>query len=914
MNNLKNLANKYFFADELPFESRVLNFVCFFGALAAIAAIIARLIAKLPFLTIAPIILFFATVLTMLYISIKKNQPAAILMTIIVNGLSVVFWPVLFFTIGGPGSGMAVYFAFAIILDYTLLKGKTRIVALCLTFAVTVICYVSTLFWGWRVFPGNGLNTYESFIDIMQSIFIVGNLMGLFVIFHVKLFQNEKNKAEAAVGVLEAAQRTVTAIFESNPHMNVMFDSDFRVIDCNPSAYRYVGFNSKEELLGGFTEWLTNSIPLYQSNGRPSRTISEVLMTAVNEGYIKIETELVIQGKTRIIDMEIKRIPYGDSFALLGYMIDLTDAREWERKIARRDALLEEAMEEAKAANLAKSAFLATMSHEIRTPMNSIMGFTELAQGESISPSAKEYLSKISDSTKGLLGIINDVLDISKIESGKMELEKVPFDLHNIFTRCQSIIYPTVAEKGLDLRVYAEPLGGKQLLGDPVRLYQAIMNLLSNAVKFTSAGTVRLTSVIKKADDDSVTIYFEVKDSGIGMTAAQIEKIFDPFTQADSSTTRNYGGTGLGLTITKNIVELMGGSLKVDSELGTGSTFSFELVFEAIETDGDMPEYVEIDVTGKPLFDGTVLICEDNSMNQQVICEHLAKVGLRTVVAENGKIGVEKVQERIRTGEKPFDLIFMDIFMPVMDGVEAADMITALGTGAPIVAMTANVMTNELENYKKCGIYDCVGKPFTTQELWRSLLRHITPVSISYEDDLLQEQANDELQKKLCARFAKDNQYKYADIAEAIAAEDWSAAHRLAHTLKGNAGQIGKTGLQNAAAKIESLLKEGLYPGEEQMNSLKAELNEVLDELKPLLDEAASQADAGNPDTENARALFERLAPMLENINPECVNMLDEIRAIPGTQELARQIEDYDFESAAMTLAQIMQSAVRRPH
>ena len=390
---------------------------------------------------------------------------------------------------------------------------------------------------------------------------------------------------------------------------------------------------------------------------------------------------------------------------------------------------LKTALDSAEAANLAKSIFLANMSHEIRTPMNSIMGYAELAMDKDVTPQIKEYLGKITDNTRWLLHIINDILDISKIESGKMELENVPFDLYDIFSRCQSVILPSVKEKGLSLSVYAEPSVGKKLLGDPVRLYQALMNLLSNAVKFTNSGAVTLKSAIKSQSDNIAAVYFEVKDSGIGLNPENVEKIFDPFIQADSSTTRNYGGTGLGLSITKNIVEQMGGTLMVESSAGFGSKFSFELKFNTV--DCGMPSQTEPFLIEKPYFNGLVLLCEDNPMNQDVMMEHLARVGLEAVIADNGKIGVEIVEERMRQGQKPFDLIFMDIFMPVMDGFEAASKIKALGTRAPIVALTANLMAGEIENYIKSGMSDYLGKPFTSQELWRFLLKFLVPVSPS---------------------------------------------------------------------------------------------------------------------------------------------------------------------------------------
>ena len=484
-------------------------------------------------------------------------------------------------------------------------------------------------------------------------------------------------------------------------------------------------------------------------------------------------------------------------------------------------------------------------------------------------------------------------------------MEPIPFDLHSVFTRCQSAILPSVNEKELDLHVYAEPPIGKRLLGDPVRLYQALMNLLSNAVKFTLAGTVKISSSIIKSDNNTVTVYFEVKDCGIGMSPEQIEKIFEPFAQADSSTTRNFGGTGLGLTITKNIVELMGGELTLESELGAGSKFSFELTFETIDATDDVLDYTEIDSLERPHFNGLILICEDNSLNQQVISEHLARVGIRSVIAENGKIGVEMIQRRIRMGLKPYDLIFMDMFMPVMDGLEATTKINELGTGTPIVAMTANVMTNELEKYKKNGMSDYVSKPSTSQELWRCLLKYLTPVYVDLIDEADHMQDNDELQKKLRVKFYKDNQSKYVEITEAIAARDFTLAHRLAHTLKTNAGMIGKAGLQNAAAEVEDLLSAGSIPPAELASVLEAEINLALEKLKPMFEEYERRPESKAPGAEQVWALFEKLEQMLANINPECVNMLDEIRVIPGTEALVRQIEDYDFESAAQTLTEI---------
>ena len=556
-------------------------------------------------------------------------------------------------------------------------------------------------------------------------------------------------------------------------------------------------------------------------------------------------------------------------------------------------------------ANWTKSRFLANMSHEIRTPMNSIMGFAELALDDADTPQVREYLKKITDSTKWLLEIINDILDLSKIESGRMEIENVPFDLKSVIQRCQSVIQPSAIEKGLDLIIRAAPLNGKELLGDPLRLYQALINLLSNAIKFTVEGSVELSLSVQGACDETVTIIFEVQDTGIGMTDEQLDNIFEPFMQADSSTTRLYGGTGLGLPITKSIVEMMGGELTVASEPGYGSVFSFELTFDLIDASDKKYADAEIDILEKPLFSGLILVCEDNHLNQQLICEHLDRVGLQAVVAENGRIGYELVQERMQSGKKPFNLIFMDIHMPVMDGIEAAQKITELGVETPIVAMTANIMTGDLDNYHKNGMSDFVGKPFTAQGLWQCLLKYLTPVSIAAMDETDHAQDTSLLLNKMMLGFVRSNQTSLAEIGAAIDAGDIKLAHRLVHSLKGNAGIIGKAALQNAAAKAEAALKTGNIPDAQQMSALKYEFNAVIKELLPLLDGAASNNSSENLDIGGTVALFDKLEPMLENINPECVNLLYEIYAVPGAEDLGRQIEDYDFDSALQTLRKL---------
>jgi len=686
---------------------------------------------------------------------------------------------------------------------------------------------------------------------------------------------------------------TLSTLFDSIPDFIFVKDLELRYIQCNKSMLEHFN-HSKEEIIGkkdtdkggfGFSE---EEAKLFNDSDRK----------VIRERNTIVDEEILPRADGALILFETIKAPLivgGEPIGVLGIARDITKRKEME--------------EAALAASRSKSAFLANMSHEIRTPMNSIIGFSELALDDDISLKTKDYLTKILQNSEWLLQIINDILDISKIEAGKMELDNVPIDLHELFVRCRTMIKPKADEKNLFLHFYAEPFIGKMPLGDSKKLLQVLVNLLSNAVKFTKTGTVNLKALINDINEKTVTLYFEVKDSGIGMTAEQAAKIFDSFTQAESGTTRKYGGTGLGLAITKNIVELMGGSLVVDSVQGVGSKFSFVLTFDLIdaETESLLETKIILNEIEKPMFEGEILLCEDNSMNQQVICEHLSRVGLKTVVAENGKVGVEMVQSRMLKGEKQFDLIFMDIHMPVMDGPEAAETILALNTGVPIVAMTANIMSDDKKFYHIHGMNDCVGKPFTSQELWQCLMKYFVPVTWDKEDAAFREQADNDMQQKLINNFVRSNSSKFIEILTALNDDDIKLAHRLAHTLKNNAGQLKKTALQKISEEIEKCLKGGgnnVSPN--QMVILESELNAALTELAPLV----SQSSQLTPDKETlpieeACELINKLEPLLENSNIECLAFINDLRMIPGSEGLIRYMENIDFVPAYKLLAEL---------
>jgi len=651
--------------------------------------------------------------------------------------------------------------------------------------------------------------------------------------------------------------------------------------------------------LNNETIWGNN----YLAHISPLYTVGDEIIGMVFIGYNTMDDD------NKIFMLFIIGILTTTIILILCIILAVILANNVDRQLNKSQESLRQARDAAESANKSKSVFLANMSHEIRTPMNSIIGFSELAQDDEISDKTKQYLVSIADNGKWLLNIINDILDSAKIESEKMALEHIPFDLEDVVSQCQSAMKPKFSEKGVLLFCYTEPLQGKKLLGDPVRLRQVFMNLLSNAVKFTVAGTVKFLTSVTESDEEKATICFEVIDNGIGMEPEQIARIFEPFMQADESVTRKYGGTGLGLAITKNIIELMGGTLSVESSPGTGSKFSFDITFDMIDAADAPSEKIILNDLKKPTFSGEILICEDNGLNQQVIREHLARVGLKAIVAHDGKEGVDIIKLRMQNNEKPFDLIFMDIHMPVMDGLEAATIITEMGVDSPIVALTANVMSNDLDIYKRSGIPDYLGKPFTSQELWKCLIKYLPVVSVTDVDANKQTEEDDASLKQLKVYFAKNNEFTYSNIIKAIENDDIKLAHRLAHTLKSNAGQIIENKLQEAAAGVEDMLRQGKESiSEVKLLNLKTELDSVMERLAELLSqsEKASEKDASEMyDKDKSLEVLNKLEPLLNGRKTDSMYILDEIRKIPGSEALATHVENFDFAHAIKELKKL---------
>ena len=419
-------------------------------------------------------------------------------------------------------------------------------------------------------------------------------------------------------------------------------------------------------------------------------------------------------GAVRWIRSAASTVSEPDGSVLLnGYWIDVTDQKELE-------LALESSRIEADAANDAKSRFLANMSHEIRTPMNAIIGLTHLAVQQSHEPKVRDQLMRVEDSAKDLLGLLNDILDFSKIEAGRMTVERIPFDLWNVLDRVQSLMTNRAAEKGLVFNVWRVPELPRDLMGDPLRLHQVLLNLVSNAVKFTESGSVSLNVTIVRADDLSADLSFEVQDTGIGIDPIQMTRLFSAFSQADNTTTRRFGGTGLGLTICKELVTLMGGQISADSVPGTGSTFRVSLTLE--RADPVWRDDVPVNAGAQridPLIGARVLLVDDNFINLEVAGELLRQSRVEVVTASNGREALD------RLAASEYDAVLMDLQMPVMDGLDATARIRANPEfeNLPIIAMTANAMTGDRERCLDAGMNDHVPKPIDPDELRRVLAR-----------------------------------------------------------------------------------------------------------------------------------------------------------------------------------------------
>ncbi|MDB5972952.1 MAG: two component signal transduction system hybrid histidine kinase/response regulator with [Hydrocarboniphaga sp.] len=473
------------------------------------------------------------------------------------------------------------------------------------------------------------------------------------------------------------AEQRLRAIFDHTRIGLVMIDQDLQFSDANPSLRELLMIEDEQEFARDFPAFS----PPSQPDGRPSmEKAREMIQMAFEQGYNRFDwLHQTRDGELRPCEIALTRVQLSGAPVIFATMTDLR-----ERK--RVEAALEAASLEAQAASKAKSDFLANMSHEIRTPMNAIVGLTHLGLGSSDPSRLLDYLGKIDTAAKSLLQIINDILDFSKIEAGKLVLESTRFDLYSVLDSLSGMVNLPAGEKSLELLFAVEPGVSSQLVGDPLRLGQILLNLVSNAIKFTERGqiVVRVSSV--KQGRDFARLRFEVADTGIGLSREQIERLFAPFSQADSSTTRRYGGTGLGLAICRRLVDMMDGEIGVDSVPGAGSSFHFTARF------GLAPASAARLKTPRSLRGMRVLVVDDNATAVSILSAYLESFGFDVASVSGGAEAIERVRD---DAGKPFRLVLMDWQMPGMNGIEAALRIRGLTRPEPLVVIMITAFGRE---------------------------------------------------------------------------------------------------------------------------------------------------------------------------------------------------------------------------
>jgi hypothetical protein len=504
------------------------------------------------------------------------------------------------------------------------------------------------------------------------------------------------------------------------------------------------------------------------------------------------------------------------------------------------------------------------MSHEIRTPMNAVLGMTTLLLDTSLTQKQRDYLEAIQASADNLLVVINDILDLSKLQAGKMEFEHVPFRLRDVTSHAMEIIRFKAEAKGIAFEEEIFESAPDVIIGDSVRLSQIVMNLLSNAVKFTEHGSVKVIVSASAVGEDRMNVRVAVRDTGIGIPADKVHSIFDSFSQAETETTRKYGGTGLGLTISRTLAELQGGKIEVTSELGKGSEFAVIIPYKVASEDVLEKKEDSAQIDAASLRGMRVLLVEDNEYNQIVLGDTLRNMipEVAMEIASNGREAITFLQNFV------FDLVLMDVQMPEMDGIEATKYIRAhLPRGkreVPIIALTASVIKQEIDRCFAAGMNDYVPKPFKQDELFRVIGRYYKgapnpsvqkvsePISMNGQNDNNTSNAtpvtdlsslreitggNEEQLKKYMRMFVEGVPPQLQSVATALAANDLDGARRRVHAIKPQLKFMGMTTAAGFAESVERLCEEKKNVAEvnEKFELVRAHCEQAISELKAKL-------------------------------------------------------------------------------
>jgi two-component system, sensor histidine kinase and response regulator len=518
-------------------------------------------------------------------------------------------------------------------------------------------------------------------------------------------------------------QRAQEALRESEGRIRLLLDSTAEAIFgidrdgnftfCNPATLRLLGYERGDALLGNQAHMMMHHS---HADGTPYPLAECPIVPARERGEeIHSDSDVFWRSDGTCFPAEFWAYPIRKEGEVVGAVITFLDITE--RK--RAQAALLEAKEAAEAASRAKSEFLANMSHEIRTPMNGIIGMTDLALDTSLTAEQRDYLNMVKSSADSLLHVINDILDFSKIEAGKLELEKTEFEIRDLFRDTLKTLAQRADEKPLEMCARVSPKVPKTLIGDPTRLRQLIVNLVGNAIKFTEEGNIIVDTELETRTGDEVRLHISVSDTGIGIPREKQHIIFESFAQADGSTTRRFGGTGLGLTISRQLVELMGGRMWVESEVGRGSTFHFTCNFQQ----GTAPPSNQERIAGQVLPGLNVLIADNNAVNREIFAEMLTSWRMNPTLADSGARALELLETAQGAGHA-FPIVLLDALMPKVDGFQVLQRIQSNPAlaGAVIMLLSGNRHLVDTERCRRLGVTQCLTKPVGQSELLDAIL------------------------------------------------------------------------------------------------------------------------------------------------------------------------------------------------
>jgi PAS domain S-box-containing protein len=671
--------------------------------------------------------------------------------------------------------------------------------------------------WELRLVPTNEtLQKYSS--PFHSALLIAGFLLSILAVLLARLVFVAREQAIALAEKEKerwAASAWRRAIVDLSPIGILAVDKKLNIILWNPACEKIFGW-SEAEAMGKLAPF----VPAEKKD--ESAALADRIFSSTSP--IRFQGDRVRKDGTSIkIEVEGVRFknPENEVAGLIAIISDVTEKNLLEKRLLDTNQELNNAVqlalrerEKAVSASKVKSEFLANMSHEIRTPINGVLGMTSLLLETDLNDEQHDYADQIKRSAESLLEIINDILDFSKVEAGKLDLENVEFDLSQDVRETVKMMQYAASQKKLQIHLTGMDDWKTHFIGDPGRFRQVLTNLLSNAIKFTPKGNIYVRVFKTPLSDSAMTLRFEVEDEGIGISDAAIGRLFQPFSQADTSTTRRFGGTGLGLSISKHLVQLMNGNIGAVSNEGQGSTFWFEIpMATGTKLSPDAQKAKEAQTTISAALEGArVLVAEDNPINQKVATKYLEKLGIHSDIAANGKEVLELL------AKFHYDLILMDCQMPEMDGYEATQVIRKGAFEAfkdiPIVAMTANAVTGEKERCLAAGMNDYLRKPVSLAELSKCLEKWIRVVLPAHSEQTLDLSVLDELAsldsgsdsgivQELVNLFVTTFPEKIESLKTFLVSKEYGKINKEAHSMKSSAGNLGAKHLSKLCNELE---------------------------------------------------------------------------------------------------------------